>query len=166
MTRLASGNSLIRAQELHAFRELPFVRIRVTIRATQVLPVIDNSRLRLELCRLLVAVDARDRDVSPGKNEVRLFVTVQRKCGRFIPFQIVAAVTGVGIRSRDKLPGVTVAVAISAIRKLDLEQSFLALWNVALAAFHSGVPALQRIGARSMFLHGERRWLPPIHVVA
>ena len=137
----------------------------MTARATQVLPVIDNSRLRLELCGLLMAVSARDGSVSCAENEVGLLMTNQRKRRRLVPVKIVAALAGVEVRSGDKLPGVTVVVAIRAAFELDLEESFLALGNVALRAFHFGVSALQWIRAGIMFLHREGGWFPPIHGV-
>ena len=61
---------------------------------------------------------------------------------------------------------VTVGMAISAARKLDLIQGVLALRNVALHALQPGVAALQRVVGGSVFFHGEKGRLPTLHVVA
>src|SRR5450631_1860222 len=58
--------------------------------------------------------------------------------------------------------GVTVGTAL----KLDLEQRVLAFRDMALRAFQTRMPALQRIRAGGVFLHGKRRGLPALHVVA
>ena len=53
-----------------------------------------------------------------------------------------------------------VGVAVSAALKLDFEQRVLPFRDVALRALQTRVSALQRIGARCVFLHCEGRGLP------
>ena len=59
-----------------------------------------------------------------------------------------------------------VAVTVGTALKLDLEQRVLAFRDMALRAFQTRMPALQRIRAGGVFLHGKRRGLPALHVVA
>lgn len=110
--------------------------------AIQALPVVDHCRLGPKICRLLVAVETRNRDVPSSQYEVRLFVFGERKCGWRVSLKIVAAVASVEVRRGGELPGVTVAVAIGTALKLDLEQCVLALGNMALVTAHACMSAL------------------------
>ena len=89
--------------------------------AVQILPVIDHGRLRLELRRFLVAVGAGHGHVPARQHEVRLLVLGQAECGRLVSLKIVAAIAGVEVRSRGKLPRMLVGVAVGAALELDLE---------------------------------------------
>jgi len=137
----------------------------VAARATQVLPVIDSRGLGLEIPRLLVAVSARSRQVAAGQGKMRFLVSRQSERGRLIGLESVAAVAGVEIRSSRKLPRMPVGMAVSAARELDFEQRVLPLRNMTLRALQPRMPALQRIRAGSVLLHGEGRWFPALHVM-
>lgn len=132
------------------------MRVGVATGAIQVRPVINHCRFGLKLPGFLVAVGAGHRDVPSGKKEVRVLVPRQSERRRLVGFQIVTSVTGVEVRRRYKLRDVLVRMAIGATLELYFEQSILALGKMALGAFHPGVPAFQRIGAHSVFGHGER----------
>ena len=56
------------------------------------------------------------------------------KGGRFVGFKIVAAVAGIEIRCRGKLPRMAVAMTISTAAKRDVEQSVLAPGDVTFSA--------------------------------
>ena len=75
-------------------------------------------------------------------------------------------VAGVEIRSRGKLIGMSIGMAIGAALKLDFIKGVLALRNVALHALQPRVTALQRVVGRSVFFHREKGRLPSLHVVA
>ena len=139
--------------------------IFVTIGATEALPVIDEV-LWLELIRLLVTIGARNRDVPTRQHESSLLVFGQRKGRGLVSFQVVALVAGIQVRGRGKLTGMAVLVAIRAEVKFHPVQRVFALRNVALCAFHTCVPALQRILRRGVLLNREKGWLPPFHVMA
>jgi len=68
MAGLAPKRRAVAAQLLHAFGELPLVRILVAGLAIQILPVIEHHRLWLCIGMLwfFVAIGARDRDVAAG----------------------------------------------------------------------------------------------------
>lgn len=97
------------------------MRIVVATRAIQILPVIDGRWLGLKLCRLLVAVGARGREVAAGQRKVRFLMSRQSKRRRLIGLESVAPVAGIEIGSGRKLSGVAIAVAISAAREFDFE---------------------------------------------
>ncbi len=166
MARFAASACPVSPRLPHPFFELALVRVGVATGATQARPVVDHSRLRLELRRFLVAVGAGHRDVPSGKDEMRLLVPRQRECRRLVGFQIVTAVAGVEIRRCRKLRRMFVSVAIGATLELYLEQRLLALGKVTQLALHPRVPTLQRICAGCVLLNGESRGLPSDHRVA
>lgn len=129
------------------------MRIVVATGAIQILPVIDGGRFGLKFSRLLVAVSARRRHVATSQRKMRFLVPRQGKRGRLIALECVAAVAGVEIGSGRELPGMTIAVAVGALRELDFEQRVLPLRKVTLRALQPRMPALQRIRAGRMFLH-------------
>jgi len=160
MTCLASGRSSIRPRLQHALPELAPVGIGVTARTNQILPVIDGGGFWLELGRLLVAVAAWHREVAAGEEEMGLFVPRQRKRRRLVSVEIMAAVAGIEIGSRSKLPGMPIAVAIRTPLKFDLEQRVTPLGDVTLRAFQPGMSSLQAIGSGRVIFHRKRRRLP------
>jgi len=117
------------------------MRIGVTTGAVQIVPVIDH-RLRLEFCRLFVAVGTRHGHVPTREHEVRFFVLGEGKGGGLVRFQIMAAVAGVEVRRRRELIRVPIIVAIGTALKLHLEQRVFSFWEMALRAFQSRVRAL------------------------
>jgi hypothetical protein len=86
--------------------------------AVQILPVIENRRLRLEFRRLLVAVGTRDRDVPSSEQEMSLLVLGKGEGGRLIGLKIVTTIAGVEVRCGGKLSCMAVAVAIGTALKL------------------------------------------------
>jgi len=94
-----------------------------------------------------MAVAARNRDVSTGKRKMSRLMFSQGKCGWLVPFQVVATVASVEIRRGGELSGMAIGVAVCASLELDLEQSVLAFWYMALSALETDVSSLQWIGA-------------------
>ena len=121
MTALTAGRRAVGTCQRYAVFELALMRVGMATGATQLLPVIDNTWLRLELHRLFVAVGARHRNVPSGKSEVRVFMASQSKCRRLISFDCMAAVASVKERRCGKLCCMLVGMAISATAKPDLE---------------------------------------------
>ncbi len=147
MTGLASHGSAVGSHHLHALFELSFVRIAVATRAIKVSPVINHSWFRLKLSGLFMAICTRNRDVPTGQDKMRLLMLRQRERGRLISLQIVATVTCVEIGRACKLGCVAISVAVGTTLELDLEQSVLAFWYMALSALETGVSSLQWIRA-------------------
>ena len=77
---------------------------------------------------------ARGRQMTAGQSKPSLLVLGQRKRGRLVAFETVAAVAGVEVRRRCKLSCVLVRVALDAAVKFDFEQSVFAFGNMALGA--------------------------------
>src|SRR5579864_962122 len=113
-----------------------------------------------------MAVGAGHGDVPAGQRELRFLVLRMREGRRLVSIQSVALIAGVEVRCGDKLSGVLILVARSALVKLDFEQRVLAFGDVTLVAVHAGMSALQRIGAGGMVFHRVRRRLPALHGVA
>ena len=166
MAGLASGDCTIGSRLLHTLFELSFVRITVATAATQILPVINDRRLRPELRGLLVTISTRDRDVPTRQYEVRLFVLSQTKRGRLVSLERMAAVAGVEVGRRHKLPRMIVGMAVGAAFEFDLEHCVIPSRDVTFRTFHHRMFALQRICARRVLLHGESRRLPSLHRMA
>lgn len=166
MASFASSRRTVGAPLLHAFCELPVVRIGMTTGTVQSFPVIDHSSFGLEVRRFLVAISARHGQVAPGQLKMGLLVLNQRKGRRLISLDIVAAVAGIEIRGRGKLLGVPIAVAIGAAFEFHLEKRVAPLRNVALGTLEPRVTAFQRIRSDCMLFHREGRWLPPLNIVA
>lgn len=160
---LAPSMSAVSADSLHAFLELPLMRIVMATRAVQVAPVIDNGGLGLELRRFLVAVGTGNGDVPSGEREMSFLVLGQRKRGRLVAIHGVTTLASIEIRRGGKLSGVPVAMAICAAIEFDFECCVLPFWDMALRTFQPSVATLQRIRRRRMFLHREFRWLPALH---
>ena len=78
----------------------------------------------------------------------------------------MAAIAGIEIWRRRKLPAMLIAVAIRSALELDFEESVFSFWDMTLGTLQACVSALQGIGAGSMILNSEFRWLPSIHGVA
>jgi len=146
VTSFASHWPSARPHLQHALLKLALVRVSVATGAGQILPVIDGGRFWFELCRLLVTVAARNRDVSIGEHKVGFLVTSQRERRGLVGFQIVAALASIEIRRSRELPSMLIAVAVGAVLEFDLEQCVFAPGNVALRALQPGMPTLQRIG--------------------
>lgn len=90
-------------------------------RAVQIFPVIENSRLGLELGRFLVAIGAGYGDVASGQYEMGFLMLGQGKRRRLVAFHRMAAITGVEIWRGSELSRMPVAVAIGATIEFDLE---------------------------------------------
>src|SRR5207302_9076203 len=103
---------------LHAVLELAFVRVGMATGAVQILPVIENRRLRLEFRRHFVAVGTRDRDVPSGEQEMSLLVLGKGEGGRLIGLKIVTTIAGIEVRCGGKLSLMAVAVAIGTALEL------------------------------------------------
>ena len=166
MAGFATERSPVCPYPPHAVIELTFVRIFVAGRTRQIAPVVKNRRLGLEVRILLVAIAASDRDVTSRERKVRFLVPGQRESGGFVSLQIMAARAVVEVRRLCELFGMLIAVAISAVLELHLEQSVLALRDVALRALQFGVASLQGIGRSGVVLHSKFRWLEAIHGMA
>lgn len=82
----------------------------------------------------------------------RFVVPPQAECGWQKAFQAVAALAGVEVWRSRKLPGVLVAVAVSATLELHLEQRVFRFGNMTLPTLQAGMLALQRIRGRRMLL--------------
>lgn len=121
MAGFAARGRSIRTHLLHALLELPLVRIGVATDAVQIVPVIDHGRLGVELGRVLVAIRARHGNVAARQHEACLLVFGQAECRRLVRLQIVAAIAGVEIWRRGKLPCMLVGVTVGAALELDLE---------------------------------------------
>ena len=128
--------------------------------------MIDHSRLRLELGGLLVAIGARNCNVSAGENEFRLLVLGQAESGGLVCLDSVASVTGVEVWSPGELCRVFVGVTVGAALELHFEQSVLPFRDMALSTFQPRVSTLQRVGTQGVLLHGEQGRLPALHRVA
>lgn len=163
---LAAGGSPVGPDLLHACVELSFMRIVMATGAIEILPVINDGRFRLELCRLFVAFGAWHGHVTARQHKMGFLVFGQCERGGLVSFEVVAAVASIEVRGRSELAGVTIAVAISATLKLYLEESVLALGDVALGALQARVASFQRVGSRGVLLQREKGRLPALHVVA
>ena len=115
--------------------------------AIQTAPVVNHSRLRLELRRLFVAVGARHGNVATSEPEAGLLMFGQIECGWLVSLQIVAAIAGIEIRRRCELSGMLVGVTVCAARELDLEESRFSFRNMALGALQTRMSALQWVCA-------------------
>ena len=166
MAGFATDRSPVCPRLPHAVIELPFVRVFVASRACQVAPVVKNSGLGLEVRVLLVAIAASDRDMTSREHKARFLVPGQREGGRFVSLQIMAARAVIEVWRLCELFGMLIAVAISTVLELHLEQSVLALGDVALRALQFGVASLQGIGRSGVVLHSKFRWLEAIHGMA
>ena len=118
------------------------MRIGVATGATQIVPVIDRGGLRLELGRFLVAIRARHRHMPTRQYEMCLLVLGQSEGRGLVCLKIVTTVARIEIRSRGKLGCMLVDMTIGAALKLNFEQCFFTLRDVALGAFQTGVSAL------------------------
>ena len=80
--------------------------------------------------------------------------------------QVMATITSVEVRRRDKLAGMLILVAIGAMLELDLEQRVFALGNMALIALHGGVFPFQRVSRRRVVVHRELGGLEALYRMA
>ena len=97
------------------------MRIGVATFAIQIVPVIDNRRLRLELRRLPVAIGARHGKVATSEHEASLLMFGRTECRWLIALQVVAAIAGVEVWRRCELASMFVGVTVCAAFELDLE---------------------------------------------
>lgn len=164
MAGLTSAWPSRRLRLLHALIELPIVRIGMATRATQTGPVINRCG-RLEIGGLFVTIGARHRYVLASQQEAGLFVAGQRKRGRSVGLNGMAAFAGVEIWRRSELAGVLIFMTVGAVLKLHLEQSVDATRDVAFFASDFGMRALQWIRGRHMICDRESGRLPAIHRV-
>jgi len=92
-------------------------------------------------------------DMRAGQREARLSVASQREMRRTKLRHAVTLLTAILIRRGDELPLVHVLMAGDALGLGNSKNGVFALWNMAVLAFHFGVPAFERIHARGMFLN-------------
>jgi hypothetical protein len=114
----------------------------------------------------LVAVIAGNYRVRAIQWESRI---VMHRDGKFRPFKIIDRMTGfttVLVRRLCELRIMSVPVTIDAVRKFDFENRIRPGGDVALAAFHAGVLAHQRICGGGVVRHAKQARLPPIRGVA
>lgn len=152
VTKLASQWFSIRSRLPHEPGESPAVRVGVATGTSQVRPVIDRGRLRFEIREHLMAIAARNRHMTPTQREGRFVVPPQAECGWQKAFQAVAALAGVEVRRSGKLPGVLIAVAVSAALELHPEQRVFSLGNMTLPALQGGMLTLQGIRGRRVLV--------------
>lgn len=119
----AARRCSICARLLHPLRKLTLVRILVAGLAGQILPVIEDDRLRCPLCvrRLFMAVATRHGHMPARQQELRFFVPHERERRRLIPLKSMAARAVVQIRSGRELSVVFVFMAVGAALERDLE---------------------------------------------
>lgn len=124
------------------------VRMLVALGATQISKVKStfggNRLIRLRLVTRL----ARDRYMRTRQLEAALLMAVEGESGRAKPVDVVAIVALPSARAPGKLPFMDVGVAIHARAERDFIERLLALWLVALLAFHFGMLADQRVARR------------------
>lgn len=101
-----------------------------------------------------------------GELEPGLLVPRQRKRGRRVTLDCVAALAAVQQRRGGKLPAVRVLVTIHALSELDLVSRCRARWYVTARALDFCVRALQGISAGRVVLDRELGGLEAIHRVA
>lgn len=166
MASLAPGSFTTGTRLQHALLELSLVRVGMTGGTGKIIPMIEDRRLGLDVRILFVAIAARYRDMASGQYEMSFLVPSQGE-GRWLEsLQVVATLTRVEVRRCNKLAGMLIAVAISAMLELDLEQRVFALGSVALIALHGGVLPLQRISRRRVVFHRELSGLEALHRMA
>ncbi len=122
---------------LHAFAELPLMRVFVTGRAGQVLKMIERRSLGLGGCigRDLMTLEAGHRQMGSGQQKPRLFMSCQPKCRRFIAIQRVALLAAIQVRRCRELSLMFISMAVEAALKFEREDRFFSFRNVALCAF-------------------------------
>jgi hypothetical protein len=165
MAGFTANRSAVQASLLHLILELSSVRIHVASCTRELIPVVCN-RFRLKSIAFFVAISAWNRHVAASQDELGRFVSYQRKRGRFIPLQVMAALTAVEVWRRSKLSRMLVGMAVGATLELDLELCVFAFRDVASGALHHGVSALQRIGGGSVILYSECRRLETVDGMA
>src|SRR5450631_3190240 len=77
MARLAFHRLSVQPRLLHQFREASLVRIGVTTGASEIWPVVARHRLGFGIARRLVAIAARNRNVTSAQPEWRFIVAAQ-----------------------------------------------------------------------------------------
>lgn len=165
MASFAACGGAIRLLLQHAIFELPAMRVVMAHRAGAVFEAI-SDQVRVRCCRtLLVAVAAWNRNVAPGQNEARLFVTCQAKRRWPVALQVVAHFAAVPERCGGKLSLVLVFVAIHALAKGQLVNRVFALWNMTLRAGNTGVLSFQGIRAGGVLFHAKQRRLEALNGV-
>ena len=152
MAGLAPERLSIRSCLPHRANESPLVGVGVTTCASQVSPVVNHRRLRLEVHRFLMSIAAGNRQMTPTQPKWRFVVPAQAECGWQKALQTMAALTGIEVRCGGKLSGVLVPVAVRAALELHLVERVFALRNMTLRALQRGMLALQRIGGRRVLL--------------
>lgn len=146
----ATGRYPACADQLHAFFELPLMRIGMAYGAGAILKVKNRSILQLPvLCYALwlsferrprlMAIGARRCQMPAGQLKTRLPVLGQCERRRPVTLQVVTLFATVKVGNPGKLPPVIVLVTIRAIRKLNQVNGIPTLWNMTLRALHCGV---------------------------
>ena len=166
MASFASRRRSISPHHRHACLELRLVGVFVATGAAQILPAINYGGFWFEFRRFLVAVATGNGNVSSSQQKVRVLMTRQCKRGRLVSFQIVAAVTGVEVRSGGKLGGMLIGVTIRAVLEFDVEYGLPSPRNMALRTLHLGMSTLQRVWAQGVVFNGERRRFPALDGMA
>lgn len=113
-----------------------------------------------------MALNTRHRQVRTGQRKACLAVARQREMCRLKLGHTMALFAAILIGCPGKLTFVNVLVATAALRLRNTKYGVLALWNVALVAFHFGMSALEWVAGGGVFLDSKRGGLEPIHRVA
>lgn len=81
MAGLAFHGLSIQPGFLHERLEASLVRIRVTTGASEIWPVVASGRFRFGIARRLVAIAARNRNVTSAQPKRGFIVAAQAECG-------------------------------------------------------------------------------------
>lgn len=103
-----------------------------------------------------MALSTGHSQVCAGQREARFSVARQREVCRPKFRDAVALFTAILIRRRGELLLVHVHMATAALRLGNPKHRVLTLGDMALVAFHFGMPALDRVHTRCMFLDSKR----------
>lgn len=162
VARLASRSPAVGALCSHLSAELTRVRIVMACGARAIFETElhgPDGAARL----FLVALPTRHGQVCAGQGEARLLVTSEREmCGTKFR-DTVALFAAIVIGRSGELALVNILMAIAALRLGNSKNRLLALRDVALVAFHLGMPTLEWIAGRGMLFKSKCRGLEPLH---
>src|SRR6185437_11788217 len=128
----------------HPLIELPAMWVGMAPGAVEVLPM-EDRRGRLQLCRLLVEVGTRNRDVFARELKPSLLVLGKCESRGLVTVDRMAPFAGIEVRRSSKLAGVLVGMAVSAVLEFQLEKGIGPVRNMALVASHLCVCTRQGI---------------------
>ena len=164
MAGFASAWAAAGLRLFHSLVKLPAMRIGVATGAVEVLPMEDRGG-RLQLCRLLVAVGTRNRDVFARELKPSLLVLGKCESRGLVTVDRMAPFAGIEVRRSSKLAGVLVGMAVSAVLEFQLENGVGSVGDVALVASHFCVRPRQGVCGLRVICHRECRRFPSVHGV-